>query len=219
MHYAISDIHNDYKKFCEMLDKIQFSQEDHLYIVGDVFDRTSNQPNPVDLYFKILSLGERCTVICGNHDHWLACYIWEYYALSERLREEMRPYSYNTFELLRERLTPVDIQTLAKRIMEWPLQVEVEVGGQPHLLAHAMTYVPEVQKPEEYYLMGSSLSKFYLHYGIAGYISICGHTVTDERYIWKNRRDNLYMIDCGCGFPDGRLGCLCLETKEMFYAE
>ena len=26
------------------------------------------------------------------------------------------------------------------------------------------------------------------------------------------------MCDCGCGFIDGKLGCLCLETKEEFSA-
>lgn len=33
----------------------------------------------------------------------------------------------------------------------------------------------------------------------------------------KNDKRNLYMTDCGCGFEKGRLGCLCLETKEEFY--
>ena len=89
--------------------------------------------------------------------------------------------------------------------------------GEKYLFAHAMTSTPGVIKVEDYYLMGTFLSKFYLHYGIAGYTSACGHTNTDDGRIWKNRKENLYMIDCGCGFNSGRLGCLCLETKEEFY--
>ena len=54
MHYVISDIHNDNKRFCEMLKKIEFSADDYLYILGDVFDRSNYNPNLVDLYFKIL---------------------------------------------------------------------------------------------------------------------------------------------------------------------
>ena len=68
--------------------------------------------------------------------------------------------------------------------------------------------------------------------GIDGYISMCGHTPTDSivwkkdrRYldepgnsIWCNDRHNVYLLDCGCGFAGGRLACLCLETKERFYA-
>ena len=84
MNYVISDIHNDYDRFCEMLKKIEFSTDDHLYILGDVFDHSNYNPNPVELYFKILSLGDSCTVIRGNHDHWLALYILEYFAYRKR---------------------------------------------------------------------------------------------------------------------------------------
>lgn len=97
------------------------------------------------------------------------------------------------------------------------MQMHVIIGEENYLLAHAMTAAPRVYKLDDYYLMGSLLNKFYLHYGIAGDTSIVGHTNTDDGRIWKNRKGNLYMIDCGCGFSSGRLGCLCLETKEEFY--
>lgn len=217
MNYVISDIHNDNKKFCALLEKIRFSEQDHLYILGDIFDRSNYNPNPVDLYFNIKRLGKRCTVIRGNHDDWLSSYILEYFALPERKRSKVPPYSYNSFQLLQERLTQVDLQNLAEEILTWPMQIHVIIGEENYLLAHAMTAAPGILKLDNYYLMGSSLNKFYLHYGIAGYTSIVGHTNTDDGHIWKNRKGNLYMIDCGCGFSGGRLGCLCLETKEEFY--
>ena len=102
-------------------------------------------------------------------------------------------------------MTPVDIQKLADEIASWPLQITVEVDHKKYLLAHAMTSAPGIEKPLTYYLMGSELNQSYLKNGIDDYISICGH------------RTNAYMIDCGCGFKSGRLGCLCLETKEEFY--
>ena len=37
MHYVVSDIHNDYQKFCELLKMIEFSKEDKLFILGDSF--------------------------------------------------------------------------------------------------------------------------------------------------------------------------------------
>lgn len=72
MHYVISDIHNDYQKFCELLKVIKLSKEDKLFIVGDLFDRSDYNPNPVDLYFKVMDLGDNCFIIRGNHDEWLA---------------------------------------------------------------------------------------------------------------------------------------------------
>ena len=37
--YALSDIHGQGRAFFEMLEKIRFSPEDKLYIIGDVVDR------------------------------------------------------------------------------------------------------------------------------------------------------------------------------------
>lgn len=39
MRYVISDIHGCKKEYLQLLDKIQFSVQDHLYILGDVVDR------------------------------------------------------------------------------------------------------------------------------------------------------------------------------------
>ena len=33
----------------------------------------------------------------------------------------------------------------------------------------------------------------------------------------ENDNRTSYVVDCGCGFSSGRLGCLCLETKEEIY--
>lgn len=52
---------------------------------------------------------------------------------------------------------------------------------------------------------------------LEGYTSVCGHRNTVNHKIWKNEKGNLIMCDCGCGFRNGKLGCLCLETKEEFY--
>ena len=39
MTYVISDLHGRYDLYLEMLERIQFSPEDTLYILGDVADR------------------------------------------------------------------------------------------------------------------------------------------------------------------------------------
>lgn len=214
MNYVVSDIHNDNIKFCEILKQINFSDRDHIYILGDLFDRSSYNPDPVGVYFSVLKLGKCCSVIRGNHDQWLAAYILNYCQLSKK--QHLPPYPYNSFELLLERMTLIDIKNLAKWILACPLQIVFTMGDEKYLLAHAMTSNPEVQKEEEYYLMGE-MDKMYFEKGVEGYISICGHR-QKSNHIWKNSLGNLYVCDCGCGYRDGRLGCLCLETKEEFYA-
>ena len=162
-------------------------------------------------------MAERCTIIRGNHDHWLATYILDYYALPERKRRKLASYPYNSFSLLQERLTPIDMQNLANDILAWPLQKMVEIAGKKYLLSHAMTTMPTNLESENHYLLGSSDNTAYLQSGIDGYISIIGHTNTADGCIWKNDKKNVYIIDCGCGFRNGKLGCLCLETKEEVY--
>lgn len=218
MNYVIGDIHNDNNRFCELLELIHFlKNEDHLYILGDLFDRSQDNPDPLGVYFTILKLGENCTVIRGNHDQWLATYILDYYQAPERKRSKIEPYTYNSFELLAQRLTPVDMQGLAQFIMLCPLQIDVTLNGEKYLLAHAMTSRPEVHMENDYYLMGNADNDKFMEEGIEGYISICGHDNLGGNRIWKNASGNVYMCDCGCGFRSGRLGCLCLETKEEFY--
>lgn len=77
----MSDIHNNNESFCKMLELINFAKNDQLFILGDIFDRSDYNPNPVDLYFNICSLGRRCIVLKGNHDSWLASYILKYYRM------------------------------------------------------------------------------------------------------------------------------------------
>ena len=260
MHYCIGDIHNDHKRFSQMLKLLNLRPEDHVYLLGDLFDRNLAEPDPVGVYFTMLKLGERCTVIRGNHDQWLAEYILRYYNTPEKKRKKLWPYPYNSFDLMVQRLTPVDMLHLAELILQWPLQAELEVGGEKYLLAHAQTFLPdpkespcgskkicitkenrqykwenEIQrsvrqntdtpaekesidnvKPEDY-LMGNFGYDDFLKQGVDGYISVCGHNDTGNGKIWKNDRNNVYVCDCGCGFADGRMGCLCLETKEEFY--
>lgn len=217
MHYVTSDIHNDNQKLEKLLKHIGFSEADHLYIVGDLFDRADYAPDPVGVYFNVLKLGERCTVIRGNHDVWLAEYILKYYNMPEKKRVKARPYEYNSFELLSDRVAPVDMLELAYYILSCPLHVELSLGEEKYLLAHAATTLPEQPRGEEYYLMGDWQSNLQLENGVYGYISICGHQNLGGGRIWKNKSGTAYVVDCGCGFESGRLACLCLETKEEFY--
>ena len=39
MIYVMSDIHGEYEKYLKMLDLIQLSEKDSLFVLGDVVDR------------------------------------------------------------------------------------------------------------------------------------------------------------------------------------
>ena len=229
MNYVIPDIHNDNHRLKRLLDKIGFSATDHIYFLGDLFDRCSYDPDPVGVYFTILGISDNCTIVAGNHDRWLAEYIREYYGTKERKRKKLPGYYYNSFALMAERLPEVDMLALADWLLSLPLQQEVVFDGKKLLFAHAMTSDPSVLKDDIYYLMGEGSDEEFYRSGIEGYVSFCGHSSSSffSRYggeyldgpssIWRNERKNLYMMDCGCGYADGRLACLCLDDMRTVY--
>ncbi len=215
MTYVISDIHNNSKKFRELLKRLDFNMDDRLYIAGDIFDRGSVS-DPLGLYHSILRLGEQCVVIRGNHEQALAEYIIHYYNTPERRRKKLLPYKYNSFELLRGRLTQRDMLDLAEWMLNLPLQIEATIGEAKYLIAHARTAPPDELHSQKFYL-STPLDEEYLTNGIDGYVSVIGHRVTPNHSIWINQKRNVIRTDCGCGYCEGRLGSLCLDTMEEFY--
>lgn len=231
MHYVLGDIHNELSKLEDILMQISIGQDDTLYLLGDIFDRGESGANPAGVYSILSEMPGQCQWIRGNHDQWLAAYIKRYFDYPARKRKKMAPYEYNSFELLRESLTEGDLMNLANLILKQPLQVELEIDGQKYLFAHARTSHPLKQQLPNFYLMGDlDLGQFFID-GIDGYISFCGHTPTDHvvkfegRYldedlksIWINVKENVYLMDCGAGFKNRKLACMCIETRECYYA-
>lgn len=62
--YILADIHGMYDKFMRMLDKINMTDEDILYVLGDMVDRG---PHPIKVVQKIMNMKNVRTLI-GNHD-------------------------------------------------------------------------------------------------------------------------------------------------------
>ena len=62
MRYLISDVHGCYEEYQELLDKIHFSNEDELYVLGDAMDRG---PEPI----KVIQDDDgafQCELYCGK---------------------------------------------------------------------------------------------------------------------------------------------------------
>lgn len=82
----------------------------------------------------------------------------------------------------------------------------------------------------DYAIVSPSLAKK-VENGVDGHVSFVGHHDSsyqcgnlcdhyldeDSSSIWLNERENLHMMDCGCGLPGGRLACICLETGEILF--
>ncbi len=70
--YAIGDLQGCDREFALLLERLQFSDVDQLWLVGDLINRG---PDSLAALRRVKSLGERCRIVLGNHDlHFLAAY-------------------------------------------------------------------------------------------------------------------------------------------------
>lgn len=84
--YAIGDIQGCFDEFKQLLELIQFSEQDQLWIAGDLVNRGSDSLSTLRF---IKSLGERAVIVLGNHDlHLLAVY---YGAVSAKRADTLSP--------------------------------------------------------------------------------------------------------------------------------
>ena len=65
MIYAMSDLHGCYYKYIKMLEKINFSNNDTLYILGDVVDRG---PDGIKILQDVINNRIKVSILRGNHE-------------------------------------------------------------------------------------------------------------------------------------------------------
>ncbi len=65
MDYCISDIHGYYDLFCRLLDKIRFSDNDKLHVLGDFIDKGPDSIRLAKLLFSMPNV----YCIAGNHEY------------------------------------------------------------------------------------------------------------------------------------------------------
>ena len=129
--YACSDIHGQYDLFIRLLDKINFSDEDTLYILGDMVDRG---PKSIEMIDCVMS---RDNIVCllGNHelmihDHYRGG--WE--------ANDCWLLSCNGGKVTKKAFSKLP-EVRREAVLDWIdslyLQVKVETGGTSFLLSHS----------------------------------------------------------------------------------
>ena len=215
--YVMSDIHGMAHLLRAMLEKIGFSGEDRLYILGDMIDRGPDPAGVMDL----VAAHENITALRGNHEDTFA----QWYESTPP--EERTGYFYNTWDVLQNDPVKRDkIPEYVSWMKRLPLYKKVKMDGSCYLMAHASTEeIMRMWKRKVNFLWDTSFIE--RGTGVPAYISIVGHVPTfilrgypdEPATIWRSPNGRIIDVDCGAAFPSrgGRLGCLCLETGEEFY--
>lgn len=231
MTYVMSDIHGEYQKYKEMLEKINFSDDDILYVLGDVIDRGDNS---VEILTD-MSMRANVYPIYGNHElmasvvlHSLLVEITdesvELGLDADTMRALMVWQENGGDKTLKgfKRLSPDEREALLEYLDEFSLYEVAEVGERTFILVHSgLGNFSEKKKlseytPDELAFMRPDYDRRYFSDG--NIFIVAGHTPTP---LLSGKKEIFHMnnnicIDCGATFG-GKLACLRLEDMAEFY--
>lgn len=222
--YCMSDIHGQFDMFKKMLKLIDFSEDDYLYVIGDVIDRGTQGIECLRFILDhpqmqlILGNHEKMMLdVLGNEKHQLAS------AIKRWNRNGNQP-TLDSFCLLSEN----EQERLMDQLKRLPLFLNVVVNDITYYLVHGAPY--RVLKEdfrkfddrdyEDHFVWErfEANAKFF-----DDRMVVVGHTPT--AYYQKGlpltvwHRNQVIDIDCGCAMLEegGQLGCLCLDNMKEYY--
>lgn len=214
--YTISDIHGNYNLLLKMMKLINFSEEDILYVIGDIIDRG---PESLAVY-EYIRRHKNIKMIKGNHEQ-----------LAEDGLDTLDTYNWfgnggqqTYYELLTQNCIAYNYMD---RFTEWCKSLPYYIIDGDKILVHAgIKIFEEATSVEE--LMAMQTPKDMLwernknaqNERFENYTVICGHTRTAKIEASSKGKiikgDSVIYIDCGAN-SYGTLGCLNLDTLEEYY--
>lgn len=230
MRYIVSDIHGCKKQYLELLEKINFSEQDHLYILGDVVDRG---PEPIEVLRYIMDR-ENVTYLLGNHDYNFYLFIKELGLNMNNFKNHEMNWAFKFWQ--RDGGLPTLEGFLAlseferKEIYDFlenaKVYEEIEYEGKRYILSHAgINNFLEGKLLEEYLdsdFINGRMDYDRRYFQDEDVYIVSGHTPTF--YVRRDRKPLVFQenghiaIDCGCVYG-GNLAAFCIETGEVTYAK
>lgn len=233
MIYVISDIHGCYDEYIQLLKKIQFSDEDELYVLGDIVDRG---PEPIKILFDMM-LRTNVYPIIGNHEY-IALKILS--KLNVEIKddnvddyldkEDIEDFMYwmkdggnTTVEKFQE-LSVEDRSIILEYLQEFSVYEEIFLEEKRFILVHADLHGYEKEKALEDYELEDFLfyrAKYSQRYfEDENTVIVTGHTpsftIRDDRKALVYDANGHLAIDCGCVYG-GKLAAYCLNNGKVEY--
>lgn len=230
MNYLVSDIHGCREQLIELLTKIQFSEKDVLYVLGDVLDRGFD---PIGT-LRDLMVCKNVKFILGNHDYLFYYFVkrlgfdlmnfqdeddkWDFRSW---LKDGGLPTMDSFLELSDEKK-----QEIIDYLKNASVYEVLECNGKKYVLTHGgIRGFEEGKTLEEYdgtdFISGrADYSRRY--FKDENTILVTGHTPTPN--IREDRKPEVYIgnghlaLDCGCVFG-GKLAAYCVESEEVTYVD
>ena len=225
MIYAMSDLHGCYDKYVSMLNQINFSEKDTMYILGDVVDRG---PDGVKI---LLDIAKRKNILLlrGNHDDTALIVLSNLFSKKSKLSDQQISELIDLWYLDGGESTLASFLECSEEERNQALAVlkysmiyeELEIDGHKYFLSHTIPGKEAMDqfdqcKIEDFLWGEPEYDKKYC----SDKIFVTGHTPTgiiDSSYKGKIYKANNHIaIDCGAVFGYS-LGCIRLDDMKEFY--
>lgn len=222
MTYVTSDIRGEYDRFRALLAAIDLSEDDVLYILGDLVDYGEGGMELIE----DISVRLNVYPIAGDHDYLAARMLCGF---DRMLRDgstpdpdyiaEMTAWVKDGGQPTLDAFRALDADAregVLDYLCDLPLFEELTVNGIDYLAVHAgiagyrAGTDPDDYEPEDFFSEPVD-AEYPL---VEGKILLVGHAPTRSGKI--ERGDGSVFLDCGAG-QGGKLGCLRLEDGKEFY--
>lgn len=230
MRYIISDIHGCKKQYLELLEKIKFSENDHLYILGDSVDRGEDS---IEVLQYIMAQ-KNVTYLLGNHDYTFYSFIKELGLNLNSFKNDGIKWAFKywqhdgglpTMEGFLS-LSEYERQEIYDFLEKAFIYKEILHEGKRYILSHAgIINFQENKSLKEYScldLINGRMDYDKRYFQDENTYIVSGHTPTF--HIRKDRKPFVFqenghiVIDCGCVYG-GNLAAFCIETGEIIYVK
>ncbi len=215
---VISDIHGCSKTLSALLDKLQITEEDTLYFLGDYIDRGPDSSGVLDIIINMQKKFPNIIPLTGNHENQTL--------QAEKEYDEKSFYYYvknlnNSKKILNKK------KKLRKKYRKFMKSLPYYIELEDYFLVHAGF---DFKKENPFEDISSILNIRDFKYDkkqAKGKTIITGHSPTELKKIKKQIRKNKKIInlDNGCIYTKphkiydykqlGKLCCLNLDTKEL----
>lgn len=211
--YCISDIHGCRNTFAELLNKISFSQEDELYLLGDYVDRGPDSKGVIDDIMKLQEEGYSVKCLMGNHEEKMLASSQSAVDTEEWLywggRETLISFAAKAANEIDAKYT------------DWLKNLDYYFEVDDFILVHAgLNFLIDDPMEDTHGMMWARHYYQEINYQWLGErIIIHGHTPVDKDIILNQLQHldkNRYLdIDNGCVYPkDGQAALCCFELGE-----
>ena len=228
MTYAIANLHGDYDSFIKMLEKIKFSEDDVMFLLGDIVDygeKTAELLCDLSVRYNVYPIiGEhdaRAYKLLKGFDEMLKSGAAPDESYVAEMNEWMQDGGKETLDAFRS-LDADMKEGFLDYLAEFAPYETVSCNGQDFVLVHAgianFSESRELDLYDESDFISEPLEMDREYFKDA--TVVCGHIPTEqidgaiEGKIFRKGKN--IAIDCGSAFG-GRLGCLRLDDGEEFY--